>query len=102
MKKFCTSTFHSNGHISETKQDGNVKSSSHSRTETILPSHFSTLFIATFITAEARGDGKRSQQRVVEVTTLHLTGVHLTFPPNLCDIPHIARHLGKSANGFDE
>ena len=30
-----------------------------------------TFFIATFITAEATGDGKSSQQRVVEVRTLH-------------------------------
>ena len=44
MKKFCTSTFHSNGHISETKQDGNVKSSSHSRTETFPPLTFFNTF----------------------------------------------------------
>ena len=53
----------------------------------LLPWHFLSLFIASFITVEATGDGKSSQQRVVEVTTLHLTGVHLTFASNLCDIP---------------
>ena len=56
----------------------------------LLPWHFLTLFIASFITLEATGDGKSSQQRVVEVTTLHLTGVHLTFASNLCDIPPLA------------
>ena len=63
------------------------------------PHIFSTLFIATFITVESRGDGKRSQQRVVEVNSvsiwpgsicqIHLTGEYsstdLTSARNLCD-----------------
>ena len=42
--------------------------------ELISPSaswQWPTFFIATFITAKATGDGKSSQQRVVEVRTLH-------------------------------
>ena len=47
----------------------------------VLPSH-SSFWIVIFITEEATGDGNSSQQRVVEVSPLHLTGAHLT---SLCD-----------------
>ena len=50
----------------------------------VLPSH-SSFWIVIFITEEATGDGNSSQQRVVEVSPLHLTGAHLT---SLCDSHH--------------